>query len=124
MEQPVFTSPNDPIPPQNLKLPRATTSLVLSILSIVLCCTGLGGIIMSVVALILTSKDKKLYNNSPESYTNYGQVKAARIVAIIGLVLSVYFVYSFISGIMQYGGWEGFMEEVNRIIEEGGYQME
>lgn len=123
MEQP-FPTPDQSMQPENLKLPRATTSLVLSIFSIVLCCTGAGGIILSIVALVLASKDKKLYQQSPTSYVNYGQVKTAQIIAIIGLILSVYFIYSFISGIMQYGGWEGFIEEINRIMEEQGYDMD
>lgn len=100
------------------KLPRATSSLVMSILSIVLCCTGIGGIILSVIALIQTATDKKLYQENPELYSNYGQVKTAKIIAIIGLVLSLYLIISLVMALQQYGGWEGFMEEVQRKQEE------
>lgn len=104
------------------KLPNATTSLVLSILSIVLCCTAIGGVIFSVIALVLTSKDKKLYLESPETYSNYNQVKTAKIIAIIGLILSAYMIFSFISALYQYGGWEGFMEYVKQTMEEAQNQ--
>lgn len=124
MEQPNFSSPDQPLPPQDLKLPRATTSLVLSIFSIVMCCTGVGGLILSIVALVLTSKDKKTYQESPTSYINYSQVKAAQIIAIIGLLLSIYMIYSYISVYVQYGGWQGFMEEVKRQMEEQGYDLD
>jgi len=108
---------------QQQKLPRATSAMVLSILSIVFCCTGVGGIVLGAVALGQTSKDKKLYLESPESYDNYGQVKAARVIAIIGIVLGAWMIFSLIRTYVQYGGWEGFMEEVERIMEEGGYDM-
>lgn len=114
--------PQAPQPP--LKLPRATSAMVLSILSIVLCCTGIGGIILGIVALLQTSKDKNLYQQSPESYDNYGQVKAAKIIAIIGIILSAYIIFSLIQTYIQFGGWEGFMEEVERAMEEGGYNFE
>jgi|SRR5699024_5926619 len=111
-----------PATPQ--KLPRATSSLVMSILSIVLCCTGIGGLVLGGVALMQTSKDQKLYKENPELYDNYNQVKAAKIIAIIGLVLSAYLIFSFIQTYVQYGGWEGFMEEVDRVMEESGYDLE
>ncbi len=106
------------------KLPRATSSLVMAILSIVLCCTGIGGLVLGGVALMQALKDEKLYKENPEIYDNYSQVKAAKIIAIIGLILSAYLIFSFIQTYVQFGGWEGFMEEVDRIIEEQGYDME
>lgn len=119
-QQPYHSQP----PQQPLKLPRATSAIVLSILSIVLCCTGVGGIVLGIVALIQTSKDKNLYQQSPESYDNYGQVKAAKIIAIVGIILSAYIIFSIIQTYIQFGGWEGFMEEVNRVMEEGGYNFD
>lgn len=109
---------------QPLKLPRATSALVLSILSIVLCCTGIGGLVLGGVALMQTSKDKKLYQESPGSYDNYGQVQAAKVIAIIGIIISAYIIYSLVSAYIQFGGWEGFMEEIERAMEEAGVQMD
>jgi len=64
-------------------LPNATTVLVLGILSIVLC------FICGIIALSMSGKDKRLYEQSPELYTSssYDLLKAGRICAIISLCL-------------------------------------
>ena len=48
---------------ENQKLPNATISLVLAILSLIGCCctSGIGGVILSGIALFLTNKDEKTY---------------------------------------------------------------
>jgi uncharacterized membrane protein YjgN (DUF898 family) len=78
-------------------LPNATTVLVLGILSIVLCfCYGIIGLILGIIALVLASKDKKLYVGSPGEYTeaSFKNLNAGRICAIIGLILSaLYIIY-------------------------------
>ncbi|RXG15427.1 hypothetical protein DSM03_102342 [Leeuwenhoekiella aestuarii] len=73
------------------KLPNATISLILGIISFIACCfsSGFGGVILSAIALYLANKDKKVAEKNPELYENYGQVKTARIIAIIGLALSI-----------------------------------
>ena len=77
---------------ENQKLPNATAVLVLGILSILFCwCYGIIGIILSVIALVLANKDTKLYKINPELYSNYGNLNAGRIMAIIGLILNVLF---------------------------------
>ena len=45
---------------------------------------------MAIIALVLASKDLKLYNANPELYTqaSYNNIKAGRICAIIGLILN------------------------------------
>jgi hypothetical protein len=69
-------------------LPNATAILVLGILSIVICC--IFGIVMGIIALILASKAKQLYEANPGMYTesSFNNMKAGRICAIIGLILS------------------------------------
>jgi len=75
-------------PPQQEALPNATAILVLGILSIVICC--LFGLIMGIIALVLASKAKQLYDQNPQLYTetSFNNMKAGRICAIIGLILS------------------------------------
>ncbi|KQS91906.1 CCC motif membrane protein [Chryseobacterium sp. Leaf394] len=73
-------------------LPNATAVLVLGILSLVACfCYGIPGIICGVIALVLYSKDKKLYMANPQLYNNYSNLNTGRILAIIGVVLGVLF---------------------------------
>lgn len=77
-------------------LPNSTAVLVLGILSIVLCfCYGIIGLILGIIALSLAGKDMRLYNANPQAYTqsSYNNLKAGRVCAIIGTVLSsLYFI--------------------------------
>ncbi|MBL0144494.1 MAG: DUF4190 domain-containing protein [Chitinophagaceae bacterium] len=67
------------------QLPNATTTLVLGILSIVVC------FVCGIIALVISNKDLNLYKNNPELYsdTSYNNIKAGRICAIVGIVLQV-----------------------------------
>ena len=66
-------------------LPNATATLVLGILSIVVC------FICGIVALVISNKDVAMYKANPELYTesSYSNIRAGRICAIIGLALQV-----------------------------------
>ncbi|KQT20509.1 hypothetical protein ASG31_17220 [Chryseobacterium sp. Leaf404] len=73
-------------------LPNATAVLVLGILSLVSCiCYGIPGIICGVIALVLYSKDKKLYLQNPQLYNNYSNLSTGRILALIGVILGILF---------------------------------
>tara|TARA_R100001369_G_scaffold11783_1_gene25600 strand:+ start:374 stop:706 length:333 start_codon:yes stop_codon:yes gene_type:complete len=101
------------------KLPNATISLVLAILSFIGCCctSGIGGVILSGIALFLTKKDEKKYAENPELYTNFSQVKTAKIIAIISLVLSAIMVCIYIY-LLSTGQYEVMMEQYMEMIEE------
>ncbi len=101
------------------KLPNATISLILGILSFIGCCctSGFGGVILSGIALFLAKKDEKTYAENPEQYENYGQVKTAKIVAIIGLVLSLITIAVYFYMIST-GQYDELMEQYEKMIEE------
>ncbi len=108
------------------KLPNVTIALVLGIISF-LCCfcsSGLGGVIMSGIALFLTSKDAKTYQQNPENYSNFSQLKTAKTVAIIGLVIGALTLLYTIYQIQQMGGIDGYMEKVQEAMEEFGLEAE
>lgn len=67
------------------QLPNATATLVLGILSIVVC------FICGIIALVISNKDVGLYKNNPELYseTSYNNIKAGRICAIVGIALQL-----------------------------------
>lgn len=67
------------------QLPNATATLVLGILSIVIC------FICGIVALAISNKDMSLYRANPELYSeaSYNNIKAGRICAIIGIALQL-----------------------------------
>ena len=79
-QQTVFNSGNQPT-----NLPNATATLVLGILSIIVC------FICGIIALVISNKDINLYKANPELYstTSYNNIKAGRICAIIGLALQI-----------------------------------
>ncbi|WP_405572382.1 CCC motif membrane protein [Winogradskyella sp. Asnod2-B02-A] len=104
---------------ENQKLPNATISLVLAILSLIGCCctSGIGGVILSGIALFLTNKDEKTYAENPELYSNFSQVKTAKIIAIISLVLSVIILGIYIY-LLSTGQYEEMMSQYMEMIEE------
>lgn len=87
------------------KLPNATAVLVLGIFSIVTCCFYGIGMILGIVALVLAKKDTALFNENPQLFTNYSNIKTGKILAIIGIVLSVLFI-AYIIWIISYFGIE------------------
>jgi len=115
----------EPIEPQRLpfsdqqKLPNATISLVLGIISFIACCctSGIGGLLLSGIALFLVNKDTKLYAANPDLYDNFSQLKTAKIIAIIGLVLSALAILMVIYQIMAVGGWDAYMEQQSEAME-------
>lgn len=74
-------------------LPNSTLVLVFGIISIATCCCfyGILSLILSIVALVLSKKDRALYLTYPQQYTpgSYKNLNAGRVCAIIGLVLSI-----------------------------------
>ncbi len=78
-------------------LPNSTAVLVLGIISIAVCwCYGLIGLTLGIIALVLAGKANALYNGNPGLYTesSYKNMKAGKICALIGTILSgLYIVY-------------------------------
>ena len=105
------------------KLPNVTIAIVLAILSCLCCCVGgIPGIILGGIALFLIKKDENLYRENPEGYSNYGPLKTARILAIIGIALGVIYLIMVIYNIIQIGGWDAYMEQVRDIMEQWGFE--
>ncbi len=117
-QQPPQENTSEPVrstpPPQNSgfnygiqqALPNATAVLVLGILSIVTCCCyGVMGSILSIVALILSKKDRVLYAANMSQYTesSFKNLNAGRICAIVGLILSLLVVLFYILIIIMFG---------------------
>lgn len=74
-------------------LPNADLILVFGICSIIGClCYGIVGLGLGITALVLGNKAKKLFDENPEKWTNYSNVNAGRICAIIGIIMSGIFI--------------------------------
>ncbi|KQC02848.1 hypothetical protein AQF98_03895 [Pedobacter sp. Hv1] len=87
-------------------LPNATIVLILGILSIVTCCCyGVIGLILGIVALILSKKDRTLYAANVAYYTesSFKNLNAGRVCAIIGLILNILYLLLCIALIAMFG---------------------
>lgn len=105
------------------KLPNVTIVIVLSILGLLCCCfAGIPGILFGGIGLILALNDEKKYKANPDTYSNYSQLKTAKILAIVALALgALYLIYTGFS-ISQMGGWDGYMEKVQEMMEQYGIE--
>ncbi len=103
------------------ELPNSTLILVFGILSILgCCCYGVAGVIFGIIALVMSKRAIEIYNAEPELYTGYQNVKTGRILAIIGLVLSVLSILGGIASFFIYGGLKGIQEMQEEILREYG----
>ncbi len=100
------------------KLPNSGVIIGLGIASILLCwCYGVLGLILATVALVLAGNSKKLYNDSPEDYDNFGNIKTGKVIALIGLILNIIFLIFIIWMIMTVG-WEVLQSGDQELIQE------
>lgn len=91
-------------------LPNSTTVLVLGIISIVSCCCyGIIGLILGIVALVIANSAKKIYLESPENYKGYSNVTTGKVLAIIGIVLNLFYL-GFIIYFVSLIGWEALQD--------------
>ena len=106
------------------KLPNANTILILSVLSVITCCLyGVVGIVLAVVAIQKAKKEEQLYWENPEQYASLGTVNAARVIAVIGLILStIYLIFTLYIWIVV--GEEGMAAFQQNLIEKARYQEE
>lgn len=100
------------------KLPNTTVSMVLGIISIVCCCSIVVGIICGIIGIVLANRDIKLYQTNPQQYTGVENANTAKILNIIGIVLSVFNLLYSIYGIMSVGGWDAYMIMIQDAVNQ------
>jgi|SRR5690554_3748121 len=99
------------------KLPNSTAVLVLGILSIVLaCCCSIFGSILGVIGLVLANKATALYNEHPDQYDGFNNVKTGKILNIIGIALGVLMIAITLIQIQAAGGWNAYIEQFQEQI--------
>jgi uncharacterized membrane protein len=93
------------------QLKNSTLILVLGILSIVTCCCyGVIGIVLGIITIVLAQKATAIYAANPDTYTGFQNVKIGKILAIIGLVLSVLYLLATIWAVTTFG-WEAMQDQ-------------
>ena len=103
------------------ELPNSTLILIFGILSVVgCCCYGIPGAIFGIITLVMAKKATEIYSANPELYTGFQNVKAGRILAIIGLVLLGLSFVAGIIGIMMLGGVDEVRQMQEEILREYG----
>ncbi len=90
-------------PQAKQQLPNASATLVLGILSIVTGCFILG-LVLGIIGLAISAKDKRMYDENPKEYTGYGSLNAGRILSIIGIVLGGLIILYWIIWVLIIGG--------------------
>lgn len=104
------------------KIPNATGTLVLGILSVICsCCCMYIAPILGIIGLVLGSKGINTYNANPDAYDakSLSSLKTGRILSIIGIVLSIAFlIFMFATGSFAKN------QELMQCIQEGGEMME
>lgn len=100
------------------KLPNTGLIIGLGIASILLCwCYGILGLILSVVAIILASKSKSIYNESPEDYSDYNSLKTGKVIAIVGLIFNIIVLLIF-AWMISALGWDVLQSGDEELIRE------
>lgn len=75
-------------------IPNSQGILILGIFSLIttFCCGGIGfvGLVLGIIAVVMSSKAEQLYAENPVAYTegSYKNVNAGRICGIIGIVVN------------------------------------
>lgn len=93
------------------QLKNSTLILVLGILSIVTCCCyGVLGLILGIVTIVLAQKATATYAENPDMYTGFQNVKIGKTLAIIGIVLSILYLFATVWMISTFG-WETLQDQ-------------
>ena len=92
-----------------MDLPNSTLVLVLGILSLIFCwCYGFVGLILGIIAVVLSGSPRRMYRENPENYfeASYKNLNAGRICGIIGICIAaliIVFVILIFMGILAAG---------------------
>ena len=62
------------------------------------------GLILGIIGLAISAKDKRMYEEDPKEYTGYGSLNAGRILSIIGIVLGGLIILYWIIWVLIIGG--------------------
>jgi multisubunit Na+/H+ antiporter MnhB subunit len=106
---------------QRQELPNSTLILIIGILSIIgCCCYGVVGLVFGIIALLMAKKATNIYNENPEMYNGYQNVKTGKILAIIGITLSALVLIIGIVSLIIFGGLEGIQDMQREMMEQYG----
>jgi len=74
------------------QLPNAIGILILGISSILMCATVILGIVCGIIAIVMSKNPKAMLTENPDGFRNPGILRAGRVTAIVGIILSVLYI--------------------------------
>ncbi len=114
-----------------INVPNSVGILILGILSVLgsfCCCFPYIGVILAIIAIVLTPKAKKEYHQSPNLYkrSSLSNISAGQICAIIGLALSIMFIiYTYTApnsiNSLQINDFESITNTIEETWDQKGY---
>ena len=96
-----------------------TTIYILSLVSILCCCFGGLGAILSGIAYYLAHSKLKEASLNPEEYENIDGMKTAKIVALVALIINLLYLVWTIYRISTIG-WDEILEQSRIQMEQYG----
>ena len=101
------------------QLPNGVAAILLGIFGFVCCCLFGAGLIPSTIGFFLARKSEKIYQDNPDEYGNYSQIKTAKIIALIAMIINILFIIRFIY-IVSTVGWDEMWEQARQMQEQMG----
>ncbi|MFT5890190.1 MAG: Trk-type K+ transport system membrane component [Dokdonia sp.] len=101
------------------KLPNGVLAIILSIVALLCCCIGGIGFIPAGIAYFLASKSEKMGLENPDQYDNHSQIKTAKILALVALIINVLYLVWTIYRVATVG-WDEIMEQFNEAQKQFG----
>lgn len=97
------------------QLPGASNAVTMGVVGLVLsfCCWP-AGVIFSIIALNGANKADKLHQVNPDAYSGHENVKTAKILAYIGIAMSIIFLILsilYFAAIFAFIGMEGMQSD-------------
>ena len=102
------------------KLPNGVAALILGIVGFLCCCLAGLGAIPAAIGFYLARKSEKIYLENPDDYSDYGQIRTAKIIALVVLIINILYMARvvYVIGTL---GWDEFWNQVREAQEQMGF---
>ncbi|MGY0392264.1 CCC motif membrane protein [Bizionia sp. KMM 8389] len=98
---------------------NATLVYVLAILGLLCCCFSGAGLIFAGIAFYIAHSKIKASQLNPEEYDlkSVNAMNTAKTIALVILVINVLCLFYSVYQIIQIGGWDAYMNQIEETIE-------
>lgn len=97
---------------------NTTLVYILSVVGFLCCCFAGLGVIPAAIAFFIANGKVKEWKANPEAFENGNAMNTAKTIALVAMIINVlYMIYSIYS-IYAMGGWDAYMENSQRMMEQ------